>query len=90
MKAHEERWYLPIFGVFHPKKNKIRVDFVSSAKFQGVSLNDVLMTGPDLIKGLTGVFLNFWKDILAVTADIQQMFFTFYVHEEDRNFLQFL
>lgn len=29
-KAHVELWYLPIFGVFHPKKNKISVVFVSS------------------------------------------------------------
>lgn len=28
LKAHVERWYLPIFGVFHPKKNKIRVVFL--------------------------------------------------------------
>ncbi|KAK3703269.1 hypothetical protein QZH41_001331 [Actinostola sp. cb2023] len=32
-------WYLPHFGVYHPKKpGKIRVVFDSSAKYQGVSL----------------------------------------------------
>jgi hypothetical protein len=33
-----ERWYLPFFGVYHPKKpGKVRVVFDSSAKFAGVS-----------------------------------------------------
>ena len=36
----EECWFVPIFGVYHPKKpNQIRMVFDSSASFQGVSLN---------------------------------------------------
>ena len=32
-------WYLPHFGVYHPRKpDQIRVVFDSSAEFQGVSL----------------------------------------------------
>ncbi|XP_062619955.1 uncharacterized protein LOC134281515 [Saccostrea cucullata] len=90
LKTNKEKWYLPIFGVFHPKKSKIRVVFDSSAKCQGVSLNDVLMTGSDLTNSLIGVLLKFRKEKVAVMADIAQMFFNFFVHEEDRNFLRFL
>jgi hypothetical protein len=33
----EERWYLPLFGVYHPKKpEQIRSVFDFSAKFNGV------------------------------------------------------
>jgi hypothetical protein len=34
-------WYLPHFGVYHPRKpTKIRVVFDSSAEFKGTSLNN--------------------------------------------------
>lgn len=48
------------------------------------------MTGPDLTNSLIGVLLKFREDKVAITADIEQMFLNFYVHEEDRNFLRFL
>lgn len=42
-------WYIPHHGVYHPRKpEKIRVVFDCSAKFAGTSLNDHLLTGPDL------------------------------------------
>ncbi|XP_060079797.1 uncharacterized protein LOC132559197 [Ylistrum balloti] len=87
----EEAWYLPIFGVYHPQKpNKIRVVFDSAAKFNGHSLYDILMTGPDLINSLVGVLMKFRKERIAIMADVEQMFFNFYVHKRDRNFLRFL
>lgn len=91
LKDGEERWYLPAFGVYHPRKpGNIRVVFDSSAQHDGVSLNDVLLTGPDLNSTLLGVLIRFRKEAVAVTADIQQMFHCFLVREEDRNFLRFL
>ena len=91
LREEEERWYLPMFGVYHPKKPKqIRVVFDSSAKYNGVSLNDVLLTGPDLNNTLIGVLIRFSKEAVAFTADIEQMFYCFLVKEDDRNFLRFL
>lgn len=92
LEPEEECWYLPIFGVYHPKKNlgQIRAVFDSSAKHDGVSLNDVLLTGPDLNNNLLGVLLRFRQDSVAVTADIQQMFHCFLVRPDHRNFLSFL
>lgn len=88
LKDSEECRYLPIFGVYHPKKpGQIRVVFDSSAKHEGVSLNDFLLSGPDLNNRLLGVLLRFRKDSVA---DIQQMFYCFLVKEEHQNFLRFL
>ncbi|XP_073435740.1 uncharacterized protein [Dendrobates tinctorius] len=89
LKEKEECWYLPIFGVYHPKKpGQIRVVFDSSSSYEGVCLN-VLLTGPDLNNTLLGVLIRFRKEAVAVVADIQQMFHCFLVKSEHRNFLRF-
>ena len=85
-----ECWYLPIFGVYHPKKPaKIRVVFDSAAQFGGLSLNSVLLQGPDLTNSLLGVLLRFRREVVAVSVDIEQMFFCFGVRESDRDYLRF-
>lgn len=67
LPAQQERWYLPIFGVYHPqKKDKIRVVFDSSAKHEGLALNDVLLQGPDMNNTLLGVLMRFRKEQVAV------------------------
>lgn len=82
---------LPSFGVYNPRKpGKIRIVFDSSARYDGVSLNDVLLTGPDLNNSLLGVLLRFRKEQVAVTGDIEHMFHCFVVKEEHRNYLWFL
>ncbi len=87
----KECWYLPLFGVYHPKKpDQIRVVFDSSAQHEGISLNNVLLTGPDLNNSLIGVLMRFRKECVAVMADIQQMFHCFVVREDHRDYLRFL
>ena len=86
----EECWYLPIFGVYHPKKpGKVRVVFDSSASFEGVSLNSVLLQGPDLTNNLLSILIRFRMDAVAVTVDIEQMFYSFSVADKHKNFLRF-
>ncbi|XP_021366693.1 uncharacterized protein LOC110459000 [Mizuhopecten yessoensis] len=85
-----ECWYLPLFGVYHPKKkDKIRGVFDSSAVYDGVSLNNVLLKGPDLTNSLIGVLMRFRQGAVAVSGDIESMFYCFSVHEDHRNFLRF-
>ncbi|XP_030582792.1 uncharacterized protein LOC115778696 [Archocentrus centrarchus] len=87
----DECWYLPSFGVYHPQKpGQIRVVFDSSAQYNNVSLNDVLLKGPDLNNSLIGVLVRFRCEPFAVMADIQQMFHSFLVKEEHRDYLRFL
>jgi hypothetical protein len=90
-RINGECWYLPLFGVHHPRKpNQIRGVFDSSAVYENVSLNSVLMSGPDLTNNLTGILLRFRKDAIAICGDIEQMFYAFRVHEEHRDYLRFL
>lgn len=84
-------WYLPSFGVYHPRKpNQIRVVFDSSATHEEISLNNVLLSGPDMNNTLIGVLLQFRKEPVAVTADIEQMFYCFVIREDHRDFVRFL
>ncbi|XP_075533172.1 uncharacterized protein LOC142566217 [Dermacentor variabilis] len=91
LHVDEECWYLPIFGVHHPQKpDQIRVVFDSSAQYEGASLNNVLPTGPDLTHNLVGILIRFRQEPVAVTADVQQMFYSFMVREDHQNYLRFL
>ncbi|KAL1268410.1 hypothetical protein QQF64_033773 [Cirrhinus molitorella] len=84
-------WYIPHHGVYHPRKpEKIRVVFDCSAKFEGISLNDYLLTGPDLTNALTGVLCRFREHQIAIVCDVEKMFHRFHVSSDDRDFLRFL
>lgn len=84
-------WYLPHHGVCHPKKpSSLRIVFDCSAGYQGESLNDKLLQGPDLSSKLTGVLTRFRKEKVAFLADIEKMFFQVKEKKEDQNFFCFL
>lgn len=83
-------WYIPHHGVYHPKKDKIRVVFDCSARHKGTALNDHLLQGPDLMNSLIGVLCRFRVHPIAVMGDIERMFHQFRVNSEDRDYLRFL
>ncbi|XP_026747153.1 uncharacterized protein LOC113508367 [Trichoplusia ni] len=83
-------FYLPHFAVVHPVKRKPRIVFDTAAKYEGRSLNNALLAGPDLLQSLFGVLLRFREGPVAVMADIQDMFLRVKVKEEDRDCLRFL
>lgn len=64
--------------------------FDCSATFQDVSLNDHLLTGPDLTNSLVGVLCRFRKGSIAFMCDIEKMFHQFHVKTEDQDYLRFL
>ncbi len=84
-------WYIPHHGVFNNRKaGKICVVFECSAKYSGISLNNVLLQGPDSTNSLLGILCRFRQDHVAFSCDVQQMFHQFRVRESDRNLLRFL
>ena len=84
-------WYLPHHAVTNPNKpGKVRVVFDCAAKYRGVSLNDQLLHGPDLVNSLTGVLIKFRQEPIAVMADIEGMFNQVRVTPEDCDALRFL
>ena len=84
-------WFLPHHPVFHPKKpEKVRVVFDCAAKYRGVSLNNVLLPGPNMTNSLVGVLTRFRQERIAVMADIECMYYQVRVPLSDSDVLRFL
>lgn len=82
-------WYLSHHGVRHKQKLKLRVVFDCSLKYKNMCLNDFLLKGPDLANSLIGVLLRFRQENVAISADIEKMFYMVKLPLKDRNFLRF-
>ena len=84
-------WYKPHRGVAHPAKpGKVRVVFVCSAKYRSRSLNNQLISGPDLTNQLVGVLTRFREEQVAFIADAEATFHQVRVPEDQRSLLRFL
>ncbi|XP_031548597.1 uncharacterized protein LOC116286276 [Actinia tenebrosa] len=56
------RWYLPHHPVMHQQKpEKVRVVYDCAASYNGTSLNEQLLQGPEYTNSLVGVLLRFRK-----------------------------
>ncbi|XP_055622808.1 uncharacterized protein LOC129766312 [Toxorhynchites rutilus septentrionalis] len=78
-------WYLPLGVVINPKKlNKIRMVRDAAAKAGGVSFNDMLLKGPDLLVSLVEVLLRFREGKIAVSSDIREMFLRILIRDADK------
>ena len=79
------------FGMYHQKKpEQIRVVFDSSTEYQEKTLNREWLTGPDLMNILVGVLIRIRREDVAAMCDVEQMFHSFHVSPEHRDFLRFL
>ena len=84
-------WYLPHHPVINKQKpDKIRRVTNAASKYKGISLNDALRTGPDLLCNLHGLLLRFKQYSLAITADIEAMFMQIGIQPQAQNYLRFL
>lgn len=69
----------------------VRPVFDASAKCKGgVSLNDCLEKGPNMLERIPAVMSRFRSKRIGVTADIKKAFLQMSVAERDRNALKFL
>ena len=81
--------FLPHHGVSHPRKpGKLRVVFDGSARYMSLSLNELLLQGPDFINSLCGVLCRFRKEPVAFVCDIYDILSHNLVHLPPISLLQ--
>ncbi|PFX13712.1 hypothetical protein AWC38_SpisGene22184 [Stylophora pistillata] len=86
-----KQWFLPHHPVRNPNKpDKVRIVIDAAAMHDGVSLNDKLRIGPDLLNSLVGVLLRIREQRVGLAADIEAMFHQVRIIEEDQPALRFL
>ncbi|XP_055590011.1 uncharacterized protein LOC129742175 [Uranotaenia lowii] len=89
LNLDQPHFYFPHHPVLRPDSSstKLRTVFNGSASTSsGLSLNDVLLTGPTIQKDIFDILLRFRCHKYVLTGDIQKMFRQIMVHSDDRNF----
>ena len=79
-------YYLPHHGLWQKSddRDKLRVVFIASARStSGISLNDVLLTGPSLQRDLMSIILRWMFHPIVFCTDIGQMYRQIRIHEHD-------
>ena len=91
-RGPDQLWYLPHFPVLRPDKSttKTRIVFDASAKFNGMSFNDVVLQGPKLQNDLFTVLLRLRRDPVALMCEIKEMYLQIKLKQDDQPYHRFL
>lgn len=84
--------YIPHHAVIRQDKktSKLRIVYDASARADGPSLNDCLLTGQKFGQNIMDIILRFRVHNVALAADIEKAFLMISVSETDRDVLRFL
>ncbi|XP_039513360.1 uncharacterized protein LOC120468822 [Pimephales promelas] len=74
----------------HSVTTPVRLVWNSSQKFRGVSLNDLLLKGPDFLNPIRAVLLRFRRGVYAVLGDIRKMYNSVWLEEKEMHLHRFL
>lgn len=86
----DKTFTIPHHGVWNPDKQKMRPVFDAACKFRGTSLNDNLLSGPDLANSADGVKMRFRVGKIPMSSDVEDMFCRVRVPQPDSDALRFV
>ena len=91
-QEEQNSWSGPVFyisahEVFKEDSSStpIRIVVNPSLKYQGRSLNDLLMKGPNTLNDLFGILLRFRTHTYGLVADIKKMYHTIHTTDRERH-----
>ena len=80
-------WYLPFFVT---KQEKARVVYDGAALHKGMSLNQAVLGGANLLNNLVEVLIRFWFGRYAGIADLSKCFFQVSLPRAQRDLFRFI
>lgn len=92
-----DKWDGPVWYVSHlmaPNPHSmttpVRIVWNSSQKYKGISLNDLLLKGPDVLNPIRAVLLRFREERHAALGDIKKMYNSVWLEEREMHLHRFL
>ncbi|KAJ8260443.1 hypothetical protein GJAV_G00182210 [Gymnothorax javanicus] len=74
----------------HSLSTPVRLVWNSSQKCRGVSLNDLLLKGPDVLNSIRAVLLKFRRGVFAALGDIKKMYNSVWLEDQEVHLHRFL
>ena len=74
----------------HSVTTPVRLVWNSSQKFKGLSMNDLLLKGPDVLNPVRAVLLRFRKGVYAALGDIKKMYNSVWLEDLEMHLHRFL
>lgn len=92
-----EKWTGPVWYVSHlvaPNPHSVTTPVCTvwnrSQKYKGVSMNDLLLKGPDVLNPIRAVLLRFREGVQAALGDIKKMYNSVWLEEREMHLHRFL
>ena len=92
-----EGWKGPIWYISHlvapnphSSSTPVRIVWNSSQEFKGMSLNNLLHKGPDVLNQIRGVLLRFRSRLYAALGDVKKMYNSVWLKDEEVHLHRFL
>lgn len=96
-KQEIEGWNGPVWYISHliapnphSSSTPVRIVWNSSQEFEGMSLNNLLYKGPDVLNPIRGVLLRFRSGLYAALGDVKKMYNSVWLKDEEVHLHRFL